>query len=459
MATSGAWSCGTLLAGLDHVEKATKAELMDVQTLEARVQELEMLLGKAKPVEEMVDHEDEAAAEDPYNVPEQADDGETALDTYAKSLQFALGSVLQDDGDEDMIQQGTPSQGDVAQESVGTPDSPSSTTASTPKPKESAQDGKGKATRKVLLANAAKAQLRRMVTPHKTRTDLECDDHIKQEWNKGTKSRNQMAQLLQDCNWDKEEFSCQLLKIVESRCEYTIKKDQGWYSEKEMRDDLKWSTQKVQGAIRECQKDPESFIRNNLYDGATEYWITVRQTGSRTETHTEKEVRTQREKLASGSVEVAGASSLGGVRAMMDANAKQVKGVPDKNQTGAQEQSQHKEIVKKFAEFMLAKITKTRSLSNELSRNFEQDEKCKGSIATLEADVKTLEAEYDKMQEVLGSGEVDGFDTKWWANAQAKMKAATVKSSRAVANELKVKQRPSPKPEPVATLDDKGLDQ
>lgn len=114
-----------------------------------------------------------------------------------------------------------------------------------------------------------------------------------------------------------------------------------------------------------------SYLRNNLYDGATEYWITVRETGSRTETHTEKEVRTQREKLviisapiplnlkwrwqqnspnhsgclpacfeASGSVEVAGASSLGGVRAMMDANAKQVKGVPDKNQTGAQEQSQ-----------------------------------------------------------------------------------------------------------------------
>ncbi len=47
--------------------------------------------------------------------------------------------------------------------------------------------------------------------------------------------------------WDKnpgfeEEFSCQLLKIVESRLEYIIKKDQGWYSEKEMRDDLKWPT-------------------------------------------------------------------------------------------------------------------------------------------------------------------------------------------------------------------------
>lgn len=31
---------------------------------------------------------------------------------------------------------------------------------------------------------------------------------------------------------------------------------------------------------------------------------------------------------------------MGGVRAMMDANAKQVKGVADKNQTGAQEQTQ-----------------------------------------------------------------------------------------------------------------------
>lgn len=40
--------------------------------------------------------------------------------------------------------------------------------------------------------------------------------------------------------------------------------------------------------------------------------------------------------------------------------------------------AQHKEIVKKFAESMLSKITKTRTLISELSRNFEQDEKCKG---------------------------------------------------------------------------------
>lgn len=40
--------------------------------------------------------------------------------------------------------------------------------------------------------------------------------------------------------------------------------------------------------------------------------------------------------------------------------------------------AQHKEIVKKFAESLLTKITKTRTLINELSRNFEQDEKCKG---------------------------------------------------------------------------------
>lgn len=46
------------------------------------------------------------------------------------------------------------------------------------------------------------------------------------------------------------------------------------------------------------------------------------------------------------------------------------------------------------------------------------------SIAVLEADVKTLEAEYDKMQEIMGCGEVDGFDAKifgcmteffWWS--------------------------------------------
>lgn len=54
-----------------------------------------------------------------------------------------------------------------------------------------------------LLMNAAKARIRRMVTPKSKRTDLSVPAWVATEWNKGTKEKEQMATTLQEVNFDK----------------------------------------------------------------------------------------------------------------------------------------------------------------------------------------------------------------------------------------------------------------
>ena len=52
------------------------------------------------------------------------------------------------------------------------------------------------------LREAAKAQLRRMMAVHKKKTGLNVDQWLRDQWQKTDQSK--MAQILMDCNWDKE---------------------------------------------------------------------------------------------------------------------------------------------------------------------------------------------------------------------------------------------------------------
>ena len=42
-----------------------------------------------------------------------------------------------------------------------------------------------------------------MVAEKKKRSDLNVPDNIENEWAKGTRQKEEMAQMLQDVNWDK----------------------------------------------------------------------------------------------------------------------------------------------------------------------------------------------------------------------------------------------------------------
>ena len=52
-----------------------------------------------------------------------------------------------------------------------------------------------------LLTLAAKARIRRMVKPHSKRSDLAAPDYIVKYWDSGTKGKDELAQILKDCNF------------------------------------------------------------------------------------------------------------------------------------------------------------------------------------------------------------------------------------------------------------------
>ena len=54
------------------------------------------------------------------------------------------------------------------------------------------------------MRNAAKARIARMIQTKKKRTDLSVPGFVKEQWEKGTAAKDELAQLLIDVNWAKE---------------------------------------------------------------------------------------------------------------------------------------------------------------------------------------------------------------------------------------------------------------
>ncbi|CAE7355961.1 unnamed protein product [Symbiodinium sp. CCMP2592] len=147
-----------------------------------------------------------------------------------------------------------------------------------------------------MLKNAAKQRIRRMVKPKAKRSDLVVPAWVAEQWNKGTSQKEAMAALLQEVNWDKTSFLNELEKVVKRTREIEIVKDQGWYSQSEMKTDLKW--QRITAAVAHCEKNPSLLIRRNVYDGVLEYWVTVRETGRHVENLKEEEIQRSRSEAA-----------------------------------------------------------------------------------------------------------------------------------------------------------------
>ena len=104
---------------------------------------------------------------------------------------------------------------------------------------------------------------------------------LKKEW--ASARKDDIADVLRQCNFDKDEFLATMKTIVTKRQTTKLKKEQGWYSEEEMRSDLKWKESKILGAKTRCLELPETHVRNNAYDGVQEFWVTIRESGTKTE--------------------------------------------------------------------------------------------------------------------------------------------------------------------------------
>ncbi|CAE7674438.1 unnamed protein product [Symbiodinium sp. CCMP2592] len=68
------------------------------------------------------------------------------------------------------------------------------------------------------------------------------------------------------------------LSLQYEECGYN-KVEEGWYSKEDMSRVLHWK--KIAGAIRACETNASQLIRRSKYGGDDEYWVQVRETGTR----------------------------------------------------------------------------------------------------------------------------------------------------------------------------------
>ncbi|CAE7259502.1 unnamed protein product [Symbiodinium sp. CCMP2592] len=270
-----------------------------------------------------------------------------------------------------------------------------------------------------------------MIRPKKRRTDLAVPAYVGERWNSGTAAKTEMEDLLLETNGDKDKFMSELLLIVKKIKKFVVKRDQGWYTELEMKNDLGWA--RIQGAKKLCEADP-TLHRRNQYDGQWEYYVTVRETAVQTQSHEVQEEQRQYQK-ASKPIEfkpdefqdldkaMARGSLPDSAAVFMMTCRMFVAGVCNPHYVTP---GQHKATAERFMDSLLAKCTKIRGLIKDLKANYSQD--CQKHVDGLQEHVSKLETEHGKLTEQKAKGEVEGFNTG---------------SSRATASELQV-------PEPLS---------
>ncbi|CAL1171673.1 unnamed protein product [Cladocopium goreaui] len=290
--------------------------------------------------------------------------------------------------------------------------------------------------RRELLQNAAKMRIRRMIAPKKKRSDLQVPAMVKEQWDKGREEKNEMAQLLMDTNWCKDLFLTQLELVIKKKLKVKITRNEGWFSESELRMELKWTPGRIAGVKKVCEQSPDTHIRSNRYDGVLEYWVIVKEAAEHTESLTQEEIHRQKKKVddsAMPKMDQAGFQKLEDQKRRDDASA-EAKG-PDRVAAEVEQRA----VLKRFIDSLLSKMNKLRTLIRDLKTNYSDDPTV--PIKSLEDNLGNMDAQYEMLNEHWAVGEhLDEKASKtWWAQAEKKMKETSVVSSRALAAELKAR--------------------
>ncbi|CAJ1377377.1 unnamed protein product [Effrenium voratum] len=118
---------------------------------------------------------------------------------------------------------------------------------------------------------AAKARLRRLCET-KSNGKLKVPAWLHEAWKSGDKGAMAEEKLISILEKSHTKKDMKQNKIEE-----------GWYSKDDMVKVLKWGSKKVEGAIEVCNADPANLVRASRYGGEPEYWVSTRETGSRTQ--------------------------------------------------------------------------------------------------------------------------------------------------------------------------------
>ncbi|CAL1173274.1 unnamed protein product [Cladocopium goreaui] len=293
----------------------------------------------------------------------------------------------------------------------------------------------GVSQRKARLRAAARAQLMRWLKPKTKRSHREAPEVVKTQWNTGNK--NDIADMLAKCNFDKDKFVNELTVVVSRKQKVKMLINEGWHTEEEMRTELHWNKARIDGAKSRCQSLGPSHYRHNQYDGIEEFWIIVKESGERSETHSFEERHQKTSQADSDPTFELGGTKFSGVKALVDR-----KNDADKlgsQATAESKYGQTRDRFKKFKDSLMQKSGKLRQLVKELNTKYD-DEQARKSVEMITKEIGHMDQEFDKCQEVWSKGEANGFFTEeFYKNAEEAMKTATLACSRAAAAELKTR--------------------
>lgn len=281
-----------------------------------------------------------------------------------------------------------------------------------------------------LEENALKQKLRRLCEPKKGGR-LQVPQWLHDEWRTG--DHLVMAKQYEACNFNKDAF----IKYKEKRVTKTDRKTNdelfGWYSKDAMSKILKWTTKKINGAVKCCEAGGEKLVRRCKYGGEDEYYITVSETGCHKEEHdtTEQSVeRTQEDGPA-----VLRDVNLG----RLNGDAARAKVAASAAVATTSEANRGKDMYVKYIDSVLQKSAKIRSLIGDLQKNYPQDQTAMKACTTMNTDLATLDAEYNKLAQILAEGERDNFNQEWLAKAEKAMKDSTFVCTKVASNEAKIR--------------------
>ncbi|CAE7202557.1 unnamed protein product [Symbiodinium necroappetens] len=286
------------------------------------------------------------------------------------------------------------------------------------------------------LDKAAESVAKRMVAPHKTRTDLQVPEYLKKYWEAGTREKDELAELLKKCNFDRDSFICTVERVVTKKEKLTLKLDQGWYSEGELRDELHWAASRIEGVKRHCMANKDTHVLHdlkcacgnlythfcfhlsaNVYDGELEFWVTVRERGERKETVTREERQSQKEQ--GGPVEISG-KSFAGLESMEKRFDKDESFASSQRESGQYMQEQ--ETLKKFCDSLNNKSCKLRGLIKDLETNYAASPQAKTALDELNKAVQSLDHAFEDCNVAQVHAEVHGLSAEFKKLADGKIK-------------------------------------
>ncbi|CAE7264564.1 unnamed protein product [Symbiodinium sp. KB8] len=196
---------------------------------------------------------------------------------------------------------------------------------------------------------------------------------------------------------EKEKFIARLEITVTMKNSADLIIEEAWHSRQEMAEDLGWSEQKVKGAVRDCEARGSTHVRRNVYDNELEYWVRIKESGKRKQKTSYEEV-TKKQKGVTDEKDMPKVpdafKDFGKIQDYANRNHSSPTKGSGPGDNKAHKYTQEKECLMKFMDSMMARTSKLRALSRELS------------VATLENEIKNIEAHYDACQEAMVKADV-----------------------------------------------------